>query len=321
MVMQIVIANEEDPGQHEAHSRGLAALLGVGNTPVDFLSNDFFLHKVSKNTKSLVIDFIALNVRRLILLALLKGVFSVPALDGPGPSLNTLCTELKATWNELGLAEVDTDLRELYFKCVLLDCQFDFWQRSREHEFKPVTIGQCKNTARPEKRSQVPVGFWPGQVDMYFDNYVAGVWNVFRAARLFLVSMIHKLSDQLGLESDEGQGSSHFDVAREVAKDIIASIPYHLTDNLQTFMLTVDTAHDIEDTGRYLGGLLLMHPLFIASKISCLDDEMRAYFKRCLVWIGDRMGFGHANLLAKVSLYPPTFSLAISPSGGTLAPI
>jgi hypothetical protein len=186
------------------------------------------------------------------------------------------------------------DLRALKAESISLDRRFAEWQNSRVPEFKPTVVGHINQS---EYESEIAVGYWHGKVDTYLDLYVASVWNIFRAARLLLIAIIIKLSGTL--ESDESS-VDYLYIADRIAEDIVASVPYHLVDNLPSFLSKLAVSTEITDPGRSLGGLLLMHPLYIASKILFLSRDTREYMRRCLIWIGSNMGLSQATLLAKV---------------------
>ena len=83
---------------------------------------------------------------------------------------------------------------------------------------------------------------------------------------------------------------------------MLASVPYHLVENLQVFLRDSElkTSIEINNPGRLLGGLLLMYPLYVTSRMRFLDTARREYMLRCLAWIGEYMGIGQATVLAKV---------------------
>jgi len=141
-------------------------------------------------------------------------------------------------------------------------------------------------------------GCSPRKVDTYFDLYVAGVWNVFRVARLLLISLITRFTDH---SEEHDSYVKYLRTANCIVEDIIASIPYHLTDNLQAFLLTISQNLKITDPGKFLGGLLLIHPLYIVSGLPFVSEQIRKYMRTCLAWIGSEMGFGQATLLSNVS--------------------
>lgn len=188
-------------------------------------------------------------------------------------------------------------LIDLKKESIALNQRFAEWQDSRSKELKPTRVAYMDN--HWQGISQISAGFWPGRVDTYFDLYVAGVWNIFRAARLLLISLIIKLSALVG---DTDDSLWHIHRSHSIAQDIASSIPYHLTDDLYTFLNELGTSKEIRDPGKFLGGLLLMHPLYVASHTPILSEEIREYMHRCLEWIGLNMGLGQASLLAKVKL-------------------
>ncbi len=215
-------------------------------------------------------------------------------MSDQGESLDDLLLSLDLVWIKSEASFKSKDFDALKNESIALDRRFANWQDSRVTEFEPTVTG---HVIRSPHESAITVGYWPGKVDTYFDLYVAGVWNIFRAARLLLVALIIKLSDTLG---DNDSCVDHIHTANRIVKDMIASVPYHLTDNLQVFLSELATSTEIKKPGRSLGGLLLMHPLYVASKMPFLPENMREYMRRCLTWIGSNMGFGQATLLAKV---------------------
>jgi hypothetical protein len=194
-------------------------------------------------------------------------------------------------WTTSQASSNPKDFHALKNASIALNQQFIDWKDSRVAEFKPTTIG---NISPRHQESEIAVGYWPGKVDTYFDFYTAGVWNIFRAARLLLLLLIIKLSD----ENDTC--SEYIHAANRIVEDMAASIPYHLTDNLQVFISQLGKKEEIIDPGKYLGGMLLMHPLYVASEMPFVHDGMRECLKRCLAWIGEHMGFGQATVLANV---------------------
>jgi len=57
--------------------------------------------------------------------------------------------------------------------------------------------------------------------------------------------------------------------------------------------------------GRPVGGLLLMHTLYMVSVLSIIDPVLKTYMKDCLIWIGREMRIGQATMLSAEE-GPPT---------------
>lgn len=218
----------------------------------------------------------------------------MPELSNQHDSLHNLLLRLDLAWKK-SEALVDLEcLNALKEESVALERCFAYWQSSRVSEFKPTIVG---HVSAINHDSEIEAGYWPGKVEMYVDLYVAGVWNVFRVGRLLLVALIIDLSDKMG---NSDSCISYINTANYIVADIIASVPYHLADNLQAFMSELGTGTGILEPGKSLGGLLLMHPLYLTSNMLFLPEPTREYMRRCLTWIGSNMGFGQATILAKV---------------------
>lgn len=198
-------------------------------------------------------------------------------------------------WTEFEASILDATT--LKSQALLLDRHFAKWEESRTALLKP-TILKTLDPSQTVFGTQIEAGAWPGKVDTYFDLYVAGIWNIFRVARLILIHHIIKVS-----ETHVGPGSylEHIRTANRITEDIAASIPYHLAENLQEFLNEQESSRGrgITEPGRFLGGLLLIHPLYVASRMWFVDERIREYFRGCLMWIGENMGIGQAGLFAK----------------------
>lgn len=178
-----------------------------------------------------------------------------------------------------------------------LNHHISVWQDSQSEELRPVSIDPG-----PPPSTNPGAGYWPGRVDMYIDLYTAALWNFSRIARCLLITLILRLSSVLddGIHHD----ADNYETLR-LADDMIASIPFHLSEDLQVFLRERNDHTKITNPGRAVGGLLLMHSIYIASHLEIFPLEMRAYFKRCLLWIGQRMGIGQAAFLAQVRSIVP----------------
>jgi hypothetical protein len=92
--------------------------------------------------------------------------------------------------------------------------------------------------------------------------------------------------------------------AQKLALIIAGSIPYYLAEDVQVFLkqtLASDVTSKAMIPGPSVGGLLLMHTLYMVSKMSVVDPALKVYFKDCLAWIGRNMGIGQATMLSGVN--------------------
>ncbi|KAK0509741.1 hypothetical protein JMJ35_008135 [Cladonia borealis] len=135
------------------------------------------------------------------------------------------------------------------------------------------------------------------------------MWNTSRIARVLLIHMILKLSRLL--KDDQDHTRKHQDALLGFIEDIVSSIPFHLAEDSPVFLhrleegevgkaqMGKENAATILSPGRPVGGLLLMHPIYVASKLSVVPQQTREYMTDCLEWIAKHMGIGQASLIAK----------------------
>ena len=186
-----------------------------------------------------------------------------------------------------------SDLFQLQEDATVLEKDLAEWQSHRDSNFNPRVVGQVNQSSDGSRPS---VGYWPGKAEAYFDPYVAGVWNTSRTARLLLISLILKLSSVM---NDTASNTYPHKEALVLVEDIIASIPYHLAGDLLSFLNESKRGKPLEP-GRPVGGLLLMHPIYVASTLLIVPQGMQEYLKDCLSWIAINMGIGQASVFAKV---------------------
>jgi hypothetical protein len=219
---------------------------------------------------------------------------STKSLDSLLISLSRIGERVKVTSTE-GLMDCDEKVW-LLREALELDREFAQWDESQDRTYRPNIIGQVIKSST----AACNVGYWPGRVDIYFDRYIAGIWNIYRAARLYLSELISSLSNGNRTSTTD---QKHVQDMENLVQDMISSIPYHLTDNLYGFLNQIDNGTPIASVGKAASGLLVMHPLHVISNLSTVDPAVRSYLKRCLVWIAENMGIGQASLFAKVSGY------------------
>lgn len=68
----------------------------------------------------------------------------------------------------------------------------------------------------------------------------------------------------------------------------------------------MDDSGSIEmQPGKPVGGLFLLHPLWVMTVSFVVSPEMQASARHCLAWIGTNMGIGQANFHGYVTLMAP----------------
>lgn len=110
--------------------------------------------------------------------------------------------------------------------------------------------------------------------------------------------------------SNEAQKQWH-ERADTLADEIFASMPFHLTclsdlePNSRGEFNERKVNSSLNEKGRTVGGLLLIHPLYVVLQMSSVSDTRRNYARYIMKWIGNEMGIGEALVLSDVSLSPP----------------
>jgi len=89
--------------------------------------------------------------------------------------------------------------------------------------------------------------------------------------------------------------------ANALANDIMASIPFHVADNVESIADQGSVTAAKVNPGKAVGGLLLMHPLYVAANLSIVPPHLQLQMRECLTWIGEHMGIGQATVFSKVS--------------------
>lgn len=113
-------------------------------------------------------------------------MFSIPALGCQGENFDDLLLGLDSLGTRSEASFTSKDINELEDATIAPNQRFIEWEDSRVKIFKPITIG---NVSQSHRDPGIAVGYWPGKVETYFDLYVAGVWNIFRTARLLLIAL------------------------------------------------------------------------------------------------------------------------------------
>lgn len=190
-------------------------------------------------------------------------------------------------------------------EAMALDFNLANWQRAQAKIFRPTMVDTGLQAS-----SDPGAGYWHGRIDAYIDLYVATLWNISRVSRCLLITLIIRLS---GVLNEETSYDCDHQEALRLVNDVIASIPYILSEDLQVFLRERDDHTEINNPGRPVCGLLLMHSIYVVSCLEIFPITTRDYMQTCLIWIGRRMGIGQAAFLAQVCR-PSTSPWTIEPN-------
>ncbi|KAK6612252.1 C6 finger domain-containing protein [Botrytis cinerea] len=154
-----------------------------------------------------------------------------------------------------------------------------------------------------------------GYYHVYYDHWVAQIWNAIRELRILLNETIREVllkdftspvPSLLGSEYAE-----RFQICTEIVyhlqAEILASVPQHMgyvsrksaNPHLWSGFEKDGFGTDVP-TIRFSGGYFLIWPLFLVGNLRLSTPEARAFCVKNLRHIGTQMGIEHANLLASI---------------------
>lgn len=198
------------------------------------------------------------------------------------------------------LQNPETTLHELQATlddALAIDVAFSHCGINQDASWKPNIVGHI--TQKDAESSSCPFA-WAGAVHSYFDIYVAAVMNTYRKTYLMLLDILIRLASRITGAVQNDAVTRWVRQAHILINDIIASIPYHLADNVHDYERTIRWSNSSPRIGRAVGGLLLLHPLFVLATCSIVPSPIHTYVTKCLAWIGKNMGIGQATLMSKV---------------------
>lgn len=321
-VLQIIAGDHENPGQHTTHVRGIAALLSNHRSPFDMIAGVelFQLHnplllkeplKVSTATRK------RLRGGQSLMESHEKvhgcGLLCAPVSNGSVESLDSILIQFHSVFHRARDAFTFADaisnesFTDILNEAVELEDTYAQWAASQIEEWKPTTMNHSGF-----RLSDSDV-YCPGRIDTYFDctcrpeiccafeltipDYVAAVWNTYRKSRLLILEVIVRCKTILaGADSAQDEVAK----ARVLVDDMIASIPYQLSPEGLSACLKPERDTPTILPGKPIGGMLLLHPLWVVSITSIVPSEIRTRMRQCLAWIGRTMGIGQATLLSRV---------------------
>lgn len=185
-----------------------------------------------------------------------------------------------------------------------IELAFARWNTNRDASWNANQVGYI--TEIDAKASSCSFA-WPGPVHVYFDIYVAAVMNTYRKTYLMLLDILIRLVSRIGGFRQTDTVTRWEQQANILIDDIIASVPYHLTDSPHNYQQAIRSPSSSPGIGRSVGGLLLLHPLYVLSTCSIVPSPIHTYATKCLAWIGQYMGIGQGTLMSKVLLSPCIF--------------
>ncbi|KAJ5902695.1 hypothetical protein N7495_003223 [Penicillium taxi] len=162
------------------------------------------------------------------------------------------------------------------------------------------------------------IALYDDKYHVYPNLWVSNSWSQYRCARIILSELIlTRTLEQAKSSSSKSLSpelrlycNSLHSTVRRLAVDICRSLPFHFR------------AHDDGSDGShnttlpppegYLGGLLLLWPLFLAGAVEKNGHALHTWVIRSLLIIGNTMGLDQALALMDILGYDPSFPQEVS---------
>ncbi|KAL4993637.1 hypothetical protein BDV10DRAFT_199430 [Aspergillus recurvatus] len=299
---EIISSQEHLPEQeqeHVAHVRGVCALMLSPNSPFDLLSST----QLFQVANPLLMKH---GLRLQNQLTPIPGVFCAPASNSTVHDLDSILIKCHPLFERANSQLLDPvtplqDLQQTLAHALSIEQSFACWNSQKDASWEPRVVGHVSQ----EQAGQVTSSpfFLPGPVHSYFDLYVAAVMNTYRKTYLMLLDVLIRLLPRTISTTDTGSRSK--DKAGALVDDILASIPYHLANDISPEGTTSPDSNGRHarapepGVGRAVGGLLLLHPFYVLSSCSIVPPPVQFYVRKRLAWIGKHMGIGQATIMSK----------------------
>ncbi|GLA51037.1 hypothetical protein AnigIFM63604_007374 [Aspergillus niger] len=289
---EIVSSDEitQEQQKHVAHVRGVCALLLSPNSPFDLLSSTQLFQVANP-----------LLIKRDLQVQDNRGVLCAPASNHAVHNLDSILIKCHPLFEHANTQLQDPlasfyELQITLDRALAIELAFSQWGPTQDVSWKADIVGFMSQ--QDAEASSCPFA-WGGPVHAYFDIYVAAVMNTYRKTYLMLLDVLIRLASRMGGTIRTDNVTRWEKQAHILIYDIVASIPYHLANNLHAYQQDILSLNSPPGLGRSVGGLLLLHPLFVLSTCSAVPRPIQNHALKCLAWIGQHMGIGQGMLMSK----------------------
>lgn len=147
------------------------------------------------------------------------------------------------------------------------------------------------------------------QYHCYTEIWAPSLWNHYRCARILVSEIILAQVHKVSCSSPQGYLSEEFrlhtkslrSTIRRLGEDICRSVPFHLG----ACNSAVLPGRPMLPSETYIGGLILLWPLFLAGIIEGANHPQRQWVRKCLNMIGNSMGMDQALALMDILTVDP----------------
>lgn len=229
-------------------------------------------------------------------------MFLRPQQEAYGDHLIRICSKLANLRADTD-AKVLVDFTEIISAAYAIEAELIAWLAALPPNFSYTTVESewIDSTFRDRCRGLLP---YENRYHIYRSFWVCNVWNQYRSARIMTNQHILGYTKALAggkpmssLPSDlQNQLRTVRSTIQQQAADICASIPFHFgVGDIENSLSGASP-----QTESFIGGFILLWPLYLAGVTEGKNHPMRKWATDCLELVGHSMGIDQALALIDV---------------------
>ncbi|KAJ5204854.1 uncharacterized protein N7498_005733 [Penicillium cinerascens] len=204
------------------------------------------------------------------------------------------------------LAERFNNESEIIAAASAIEADLIAWLAALPPDFNYETLTKSPYDFPFQERCR-GIATYDDQYHVYQNLWVCSTWNQYRCARIIvseiILSHIRQMSHSSSLRSLSDEIRLHCKSLRSTIQrlslDICRSVPFHLGANQK------DASPNFPPPESYIGGLMLLWPLFLAGVVESPSHSQRRWVVSCLRMIGNTMGLDQALALMDIVASDP----------------
>jgi hypothetical protein len=196
--------------------------------------------------------------------------------------------------------------QEIISKASAIEADLIAWLASLPPEFNYTTHTKSPFDSLFQQRFR-GVAPYDDQYHVYPSLWVSNSWNQYRSARIIvseiILTHVRRISDSSSLSSLSEefrlQCRTLRSTIRRLAVEICRGVPFHFNAH------QAEREPSLPPPESYIGGLVLLWPLFVAGIVESPDHGLRRWVVKCLQMIGHTMGLDQALAVADIVAADP----------------
>ena len=220
------------------------------------------------------------------------------------PALRARSIELlEKPYNKSSAEEVT----EFIHECRTFDAMLSSWPSTIPDDWQYFTT--TRKDDEPLTYDYEHSELFPGDVDIYYDGWVACVWNSWRCSRMFVNAIIIRCVRYLASPATDLCEDPNYIIAKErlqtMVDGVCSSVPFYFgyklpqsQKNEPSFLGTPEGLKCWEP--KALAVYFLLWPLFVARSAVTVPAKQRAWLRGRMMAILMRFGTVHAKMLVDI---------------------